>query len=117
MANLDGFEQFYAAYFRRDARKDAIKAWGQVDGDAHLDAILAALAWQTPDYLKKERQFRPLPASWLRGERWDDEHPQAVIDATRVRDAAAAKAEADRQNAINEQRDREWREAQERRRA
>lgn len=73
----DRFSEFYARYPRREARKDAEKAWKQVNGDAHFDAILAALAWQAPLYLKREREHRPLPATYLRGERWTDEPPEA----------------------------------------
>lgn len=69
------FEQFYASYPRREARKDAEKAWRQVNGDKHINAILAALQWQVPDYMSRERHFRPLPATYLRGERWTDEKP------------------------------------------
>lgn len=71
----DGFVMFWAAYPKRKARKDAEKAWSQVRGDDHVEAILAALAWQTQqaDWLKEGGQFVPYPASYLRGERWTDE--------------------------------------------
>lgn len=73
--STSGFDQFYAKYFRRDARKDAEKAWRQVNGDAHLTEILAALEWQVPMYMARERHHRPMPATYLRGERWTDEKP------------------------------------------
>jgi hypothetical protein len=94
---MTGFDQFWAVYPRHEARKDAEKAWRQVDGDRHLDTILAALRWQAPEYLSRERRFRPLPATYLRGERWLDERPaappsyeeqtRAMIDATVRREA------------------------------
>jgi hypothetical protein len=75
------FEQFYAAYPRRAARKDAEKAWRQVDGAKYLPAILAALAWQRESE-QWQRGFIPLPASYLRGERWTDENPAAAVTFT-----------------------------------
>jgi len=117
---MDAFDQFWASYPRREAKKDAKKAWAQAHGDKHIDAILSALAWQrrTDSWV---RGFVPYAATYLRGERWEDENPQVVrciVTTLAEADAAAArKAEADRQNAINEQRERQWREAQERRRA
>ena len=111
------FEQFYASYPRREARKDAEKAWKAVNGDKYIDAILAALQWQVPEYLSRERHYRPLPATYLRGERWTDENPNVVSVLVRTvqteqetQRAAAMKAAADRQNAINEARERVWRE-------
>lgn len=73
----DAFEQFWSAYPRREAKKDARRAWHQVDGDAHLVAILAALRWQcaSEQWTKAGGQYVPLPASYLRGERWEDEPP------------------------------------------
>lgn len=75
---MDQFALFWAAYPRRVAKKEARKAWAQVDGAAHLDAILSALAWQVaqPSWTKDDGAFVPHPATWLRGERWDDERPQ-----------------------------------------
>ena len=71
----DHFERFWAVYPRRDAKKDARKAWTQIGGDQHVEAILTALGWQAAQWT--ERQFTPLPATYLRGERWDDEPPEA----------------------------------------
>lgn len=71
----DSFETFWARYPKRKAKADARKAWQQMNGDKHLDAILAALEWQTreEDWLKNGGQYVPYPASYLRGERWEDE--------------------------------------------
>jgi len=76
---MTGFEQVWATYPRREAKKDALKAWGQVQGDRHVDAILTALAWQTQSDSWR-RGFVPLPASYLRGERWMDENPTLQRD-------------------------------------
>ena len=87
----DAWERFRAIYPRREAWKDAEKAWRQVDGDKHADAIFAALEWQVPTYQRREHHLRPLPATYLRGERWTDENPVSVIVRVRAADAEAAK--------------------------
>jgi hypothetical protein len=77
-APADAFGKFYAAYPRKKVRKDAEKAWKQVDGDRHADAIMAALEWQVAEMLTREPEHRPYPATWLRGERWTDERDTPV---------------------------------------
>ena len=70
-----GWVRFWECYPRREAKLEARKAWAQLNPDAALvDAIIQALGWQ--------RQtkgwglgFVPLPASYLRGRRFDDEPP------------------------------------------
>lgn len=72
----EGFKRFWAAFPRRQKKKDARKAWADIHPDAALvDTIIAALNWQCrqPQWLKDDGQFIPLGGSWLRGERWDDE--------------------------------------------
>jgi len=72
---LSDFEQFWKAYPNKKAKQDAIKAWGQVKPD--LQATLKALSWQRrqEQWTKDKGAFIPLPASWLRGKRWEDEPP------------------------------------------
>lgn len=72
MSDDHGFETFWAAYPRRDAKKDAQRAWNQIgppDGPL-LATILGDL--QTRVW-PRERKYIPLPATYLRGERWNDE--------------------------------------------
>lgn len=88
-----GFAQFWSCYPRKQARKDALKAWGQVNGNVHLDDILAALAWQTQqtDWIKEGGQYVPLAATYLRGERWTDSPPnQPQLTGKTARTLAAA---------------------------
>lgn len=74
---MDGFETFWAAYPRRTAKAEARKAWAKLQpDDVLLEAILAALAWQTKQW--DDVKFVPHPATWLRGERWEDEPIQVV---------------------------------------
>lgn len=69
----DGFKEFWDAYPNRKAKKDAQKAWAKLKPDAELLATML----DAIEYQKRGRQWRdgfiPLPASWLRGERWTDE--------------------------------------------
>lgn len=69
------FEAFWAAYPKKEAKKDAETAWAKVD--APIESLLAALAIKVKcdDWLKAKGQFVPLPATWLRAKRWEDEMP------------------------------------------
>lgn len=71
-----GFEWFWGIYPRRDGKKDAQKAWKAIDPNHELikkmkqsiKANLSSGKWKLdkPEYI-------PMPATWLRGERWNDE--------------------------------------------
>jgi len=80
--NSDGFDRFWAAYPKRKAKADARKAWAKLNPSVELtDTIIDALAWQSrqPDWLKDDGQYIPFPATWLRGERWEDEPTEGAI--------------------------------------
>jgi hypothetical protein len=67
-----GFDDFWRIWPRKEAKKEAAKAWAKIQPDAQLlDRILAAVAArvQSRDWLKEGGRFIPLPA-W---QRWDDE--------------------------------------------
>ena len=67
------WRRFWEVYPRRDAKLDARKAWAQLSPDeATVDAIIHALGWQRQTD-QWRRGFVPLPASYLRGRRWEDE--------------------------------------------
>jgi hypothetical protein len=88
----DGFTSFWAVYPKRHAKKDAMKAWGQLRPSAELQAaIMDALAWQIPGWT--DLTYAPLPASYIRGERWTDE-PLAVPEKMDARLPAWAHAAA-----------------------
>jgi hypothetical protein len=68
----EGFAAFWAAYPKKDARKDALRAYRALAPSAGLQAtMLAAIAIH-----QSGRQWRdgfiPLAATWVRGERWSD---------------------------------------------
>jgi len=72
--DLPEFDAFWAAYPRHDGKKDARAMWIKIKpGPELVKKILAALEWQRPEMLRSEKCFRPLPETWLRGERWEDE--------------------------------------------
>lgn len=72
------FEDFWALYPRHVAKKDALKAWGHIDPELYVAIVIAVYHWRRV-WALKESQFVPYPASWLRGERWDDELPSDAI--------------------------------------
>lgn len=72
-AEPESFDVFWAAYPLKHAKKDARKAWGQLSPSPGLVVrICEHLALRV-----KTRQWRegyiPLPATFIRGERWEDE--------------------------------------------
>ncbi len=73
---MDDFESFWKAWPKRVAKADARRAWAQTarvrpELKVILDAIKAQS--QTEQWMRGNGQFIPYPATWLRGERWDDE--------------------------------------------
>jgi hypothetical protein len=75
------FPRFWGPFPRKVAKKDAMKAWDELNPDETLIVVIvAALAWQTE--LIEDVKYFPYPATWLRAERWTDEKPQAVTPKT-----------------------------------
>ena len=78
--------RFWNAYEKRSSKKDARKAWAELNPSPELvDQICTALAWQfrQPNWVKENHSFAPLPATYLRGERWTDEPPRSRAPAER----------------------------------
>jgi hypothetical protein len=74
---LDDFDTFWALYPKKVAKADARKAWAQTkDIRPELTNLLTAItsACKTESWMKSGGAFIPYPATWLRGERWDDIH-------------------------------------------
>ena len=68
--------QFWAAYPRRVAKKDARRAWALLQPTREtVDKMLVTLEWQQRAWSNWD--YIPYPASWLRAERWTDE-PQTT---------------------------------------
>lgn len=68
----EGFEEFWAAYPRKTARKPALKAWEKSAATRPpLAEIIEAIRYQRTGRQWQEG-FIPHPATWLNGERWAD---------------------------------------------
>ena len=73
---MDDFNTFWAIYPKKVAKADARKAWAQTkDIRPELTNLLNAVkaACKTEAWMKDGGKYIPHPATWLRGERWDDE--------------------------------------------
>ena len=74
---MEEFEKFWKAYPRKVAKAEARKAWSQTSKvRPDLETVLKAIqsACKTEQWMRGSGQFIPHAASWLRGERWEDEH-------------------------------------------
>jgi hypothetical protein len=70
------FDRFWKAYPKKTAKGDALKAWKKLKVDSSLlDLILKAIDQQKTSeaWTKDKGQFIPYPATWLNGQRWEDE--------------------------------------------
>lgn len=71
----EGFEEFWRTYPKKANKGDARKAWASLNPDEVLRRrILLAVAAHRAraDWCKEDGKYIPYPASWLRGERWED---------------------------------------------
>lgn len=78
--NIADFSLFWDAYPKKQAKKDAQKAWDKINPDETLlQSILSAVeAWKnTRSWQQEGGQYIPLAATWLNGRRWEDEAPTA----------------------------------------
>lgn len=69
------FDEFYAAYPKRQKRPEAEKAWTTAVEDQGTDPqmIIDAAIRFARGRKGQDPKFTPLPASWLNGKRWLDE--------------------------------------------
>lgn len=81
----DTFPTVWQPYPRKESKKDALKAWCQLDPDEALIAnILTALAWQVELWEQRSDWYTPpLLATYLRAERWTDEPPKSLREEKR----------------------------------
>jgi hypothetical protein len=74
-AKTDGFSEFWLAYPKKKNKGDAEKAWAALRPSPELlSRILTAVAahCDSHDWRKDSGKWIPYPASWLRGQRWED---------------------------------------------
>jgi hypothetical protein len=72
-----GFDDFWSAYPRRDVSKSlAVTAWNKAMPP--LDAVLAALSWQTvgDQWTRDDGRFIPQATTYLNQRRWEGERPK-----------------------------------------
>lgn len=86
------FAEFYQQFPRKKARGDAEKAWNQALKKGYsADEIMAGLMRNLADLQRREPQFVPYPATWLRAESFFDEPDpirsnsgrRSILDAAR----------------------------------
>ena len=77
------FDEFWAAYPRKEGKDDALAVWRTGRSKAGrpippVGILLAAIerAKQSRDWQKDDGAFIPHPATWLRKGRWDDQPTQ-----------------------------------------
>jgi hypothetical protein len=92
---------FYETYPRHESKRDAWKAWGQTTKSRPpTDELVAILRRQiiSNNWIPERREFTPLPATYLRGERWTDEIKLMETAQTRmqVEDKLRHKIETER---------------------
>ena len=89
MSEHAGFDEFWKLYPKKYKKGDARKAWQQT---AKIRPPLATLckavvvAKACEQWRRDSGQWIPYPASWLRGECWDDVHE---VDLGLVKDGKA----------------------------
>lgn len=80
----NGFEEFWKAYPRKAAKPDGLKAYKSARKTTQHATIMAGVARLVAE--KRDPQYIPYPASWLRAEGWNDAAVQPAlkgIDARR----------------------------------
>jgi len=80
------FEEFWSLYWRKDGKAAAaLKFRKYASAPEAAAAILAAVREQSPYYLAREAEYRPLALTWLNQQRWLDkpgaDPPQMKLDA------------------------------------
>lgn len=70
------FEIFWEAYPRKQKKKEALRAWESMNcGNGLFGKVMEKLeAFKRSDsWTRDGGRFIPMPASWINGERWNDE--------------------------------------------
>ncbi len=110
---LEWFEKWWAIYWRHVARKPAWKAFQRhVKTESRFQQVMLATEQQKPTMVAREPERRPHGATWLNGERWEDEQAEFLRESpeTRSQNAGAAtsheETEAERRLREDDMRDR-----------
>jgi DNA replication protein DnaC len=91
----DPFDDFWLLYPRHVAKKDARRAWAKIPPALHNNILLACVEWRVI-WSAKDPEYLPHPATWLNGERWEDELPRTPASSSASHRAAALPADSPR---------------------
>ena len=69
---LDQFNQWYEGYPRKVSRKKALAAFPQALKQLSFDKLLVLTRTYAQEVENRDQQYIPYPATWLRGERWEE---------------------------------------------
>lgn len=72
------FDDFWAIWPRKDAKKTASSAWDRAVKRADPQLIVDAARAYVSSPHRPEKKFVPYGATWLNGERWTDPLPEAA---------------------------------------
>lgn len=86
--NPAGFDDFWDAYPRHKDKKSAIKAWSKLKPSDELKQVIIADVRRrvNSDREWADKNFIPYPATYLNGERWEDESSEIDTVETFERD-------------------------------
>lgn len=73
------FAEWYDAYPRKRGRGQALKAYKAARKKVDAETLLRSIRQQSAALLASGPAYVPYPATWLNGERWDDQPDAAVI--------------------------------------
>lgn len=69
-----GFERFWSLYPRKENKKGALQIWTKRDLEARSEEIeLHLMKRLEGEWKSKDKQYMPMPTTFLNGERWNDD--------------------------------------------
>jgi hypothetical protein len=75
----DGFAEWWNLYPRKKDKGHAVKAYRAALRKVSASDLIAGLRRDLPDLNRREPDKVPYAATWLNGERWEDEAPLALV--------------------------------------
>jgi len=94
------FDRFWVAYPKKRDKKKSLDVWSRIKPDEDmLNKIIkhVTVMKMSEDWTKENGQYIPLPTTYLRGERWNDE---TVPNAQRVNDRWESRSQAKEEDQI-----------------
>lgn len=71
-ATDENFDKFWSMYLKKSGKKDALKAWRKIKPEMHTEILDKLEMLNRVVYGQRAIQYVPMPATWLNGERWND---------------------------------------------